>query len=204
MIFGLWTALVMTYDVQPIGPGGSAVGLATVNQFLFQRFGVQTVWKYVTDGLEILAILIACGFAAEGLRQLICLKRIRKVDAELRWMGVVYLLMLGFDLLFEQLAVNGRPILVEGELEASYPSSHTLLVVCVVSTAAMALRRRYPQQSIGLYAKYVACGLGILMAMGRILSGLHWFSDVVGGLFLAAALAALYRAGTTRADDLPL
>lgn len=95
-------------------------------------------------------------------------------------------------LLFEALAVNHRPVLIDGNLEASYPSSTTVLVLSVIPTAMMQLRQRIRS---GPVRRAVLIALGIFsafMVIGRALSGVHWMSDIVGGLLLSAGLVALY------------
>ncbi|MBQ6129654.1 MAG: hypothetical protein IJI51_08345 [Lachnospiraceae bacterium] len=45
-------------------------------------------------------------------------------------------------MLFEMVPINYRPVLIEGRLEASYPSSTTLLVLSVMPTLKFQADRR--------------------------------------------------------------
>ncbi len=137
--FGLLTTLVLLVDVRPVGPGGSAVGLASLNLFVLQCLGGSPFWYRLTEALGLTAILCAAGFALLGLLQLLQRRSFRQVDRRLRYMGGFYALVLAVYLLFEALPVSFRPILVNGKLEASYPSSHTVLVLCVMGTALLYL-----------------------------------------------------------------
>lgn len=139
LLFGLLTTLVLLVDLRPVGPGGSAVGLASLNLFVLQCLGGSPFWYRLTEALGLAAILCAAGFALLGLLQLLQRRSLRQVDRRLRYMGGFYALVLAVYLLFEALPVSFRPILVNGKLEASYPSSHTVLVLCVMGTALLYL-----------------------------------------------------------------
>lgn len=98
-------------------------------------------------------------------------------------------------LFFEQVVINYRPVLLGEELEASYPSSHTILVVCIMDTAAMQICRLFSdKKKLYLGMKCVSILLIVVTVIGRLLSGVHWFTDIVGGLLLSGALIVLYRA----------
>ena len=192
--FGLWTLAVCLIDVQPIGPDGSAVGFAALNGFLHRLTGVHW-WLYtLTDWLGLIPLAVAALFGLLGLCQLIRRKSIRKVDGSILVLGGFYVAVIAVFLLFEKCVVNYRPVLIEGILEASYPSSTTLLTMCVMPTAALQLRSRI--QNPGLRTVLIAAIwlFTALMVLGRLISGAHWFTDIVGGALLSAGLVTLYRA----------
>ena len=192
--FGVWTALLCVADVQAIGPGESAVGLASLNRFFHKMMGVHMDLYVITDWLGLVPVAIGLGFAGLGLAQWIQRKKIKKVDADLLWLGGMYLMMLICYLFFNEWVVNYRPVLIEGFLEASYPSSTTLLVLCVMPTAYMQLQARMKS---GAFKKMIAAAIWAftaLMVIGRLVSGVHWLSDIVGGALFGAGLVALYAA----------
>jgi undecaprenyl-diphosphatase len=99
-------------------------------------------------------------------------------------------------LFFEIFVINYRPVLIEGILEASYPSSTTLLAMCVMPTAAIQLNRRI--KSIK-FRKAAVCSINIFtvfMVLARLISGVHWLTDIIGGIFLSMGLVLIYYAVT--------
>jgi undecaprenyl-diphosphatase len=98
--------------------------------------------------------------------------------------------------------VNFRPVLIEGYLEASYPSSTTLLVLCVMPTAMMQFSFRIKNPIIKCGAQGSVGTFTIFMVLGRLISGVHWFSDIIGGIFLSAGLILMYYAFITSKTDL--
>lgn len=190
LAFVLWTVLVCLVDVCPIGPGGSCVGFAAVNGFVHDLTGVHWMLYTLTDWLSLIPLMIAAGFALLGLKQWVQRGRIRKVDPEILLLGGFYLTVMGLYAFFELFTVNYRPVLINGFLEASYPSSTTMLVVCVMQTAAMQVKTRNRMLKKAITGGIT--GFTIFMVMGRLLSGVHWFTDIVGGVLLGRGLVMLY------------
>ena len=190
--FILWTAAVGHVDVQPIGPLGSSVGFATLNRFFHNRTGLRMTLYTITDWLSLVPIGFAVGFAGLGLFQWIRRKQLRHVDRSLLILGCFYVVVMGIYILFEQLAVNYRPVLLNGALEVSYPSSTTLLVLCLMPTAVLQLRVRMRN---GLFRQVLVVSMTAFtafMLFGRLLSGVHWLTDIIGGVLLSVGLIMLY------------
>ena len=140
--FILWSVLLCLVDRQPIGPRGSVVGFATLNAIFHRIIGVNMVLYTVTDWLGLVPICVAFGFGVLGLIQWIKRKNFFKVDRDILLLGGFYIVVIAVYVLFEYVVVNRRPVLIDGYLEASYPSSTTMLVMCVMPTAIMQLRSR--------------------------------------------------------------
>ena len=192
--FALWTAIVRFVDVGAIGPRGSEVGLASLNGFFHRLIGSDMILYDITDWLGLVPIAIAFGFAVFGLLQWIKRKSILKVDKSIIALGVFYIAVFGAYVLFEFLTVNYRPVLINGYLEASYPSSTTLLVLCVIPTALMQLNARIRNKAARLTVLAIGIAFVLFMVIGRVLSGVHWITDIVGGILLSGGLVFAYAA----------
>ena len=195
--FLIFTALVRCVDVQAIGPNGSRVGFAAVNGWFHALTGVHWTLYYLTDWLEFISLGIAFCFGVVGLTQLIRRRSLWKVDASILILGGFYLLVIAAYLFFEMHAVNYRPVLIDGFLEASYPSSTTLLVLCVLPTTMMQLRDRMPRSTSWTLVLWLLGAFTVFMVLARLMSGVHWLTDILGGILLSAALVLLYRAAVS-------
>lgn len=199
--FAVWTLLVMTVDVSSIGPNGSSVGLSSINGTFHNFTGVNLTLYEFTDWLSIIPICIATGFAVLGLIQWIQRKNLFRVDYSLFILGGFYVAVFATYFLFELLTINYRPILIEGILEASYPSSTTMLVLCIMPTAAMQLKGRICNSILRIFAISLIIIFTVFMVTGRIISGVHWITDIIGGMFISTAWVSLYYAISGLKDD---
>ncbi len=192
ILFILYTISIMFIDVKPIGPKGSLVGFATINRSIHNLFGVNMKLYNITEWLSLIPLFIAIGFAVLGLIQLIKQKRVMRIDSSILLLGGFYLLVISAYLIFEFNVVNYRPILMNGVLEASYPSSTTLLVMCIIPTAMMQFNRLIKCKTTR-FAINALCGIfATFMVLCRLISGVHWVTDIFGGILLSAALVLLY------------
>ncbi len=188
----LWTVAIQFIDVQAIGPQESSVGFATINQFVHNLTGVHMSLYTITDWLGLVPLMFVMGFGTLGLIQWIKRKHILKVDYNILILGGFYIVVMAVYVLFEMLVVNYSPVLIGGILEASYPSSTTMLVMCVMPTAIMQFNARIKN---GILKRWVSSAITVFIAfmvIGRLVSGVHWFTDIVGGALLSAGLVMLY------------
>ena len=190
--FVLWTIAVLFIDIKSVGPNGSSVGFSTINMFVKRVVGVHMALYIITDWLGIVPVAVAFCFAVLGVVELIKRRSLLKVDRNILALGVFYIIVIAVYLLFEKVVVNYRPVLVDGYLEASYPSSTTLLALCVMPTAALQLWARVKNKTL---RKVLVIGIAVFtafMVIGRLVSGVHWFSDIIGGVLFSAGLDLLY------------
>ena len=190
--FLLWTAAVCTVDLQSIGPLGSIVGLATLNRWFHRLTGVHMFLYTLTDWLSLIPLGVMVGFALMGLVQWIGRRSLKKVDRSLFVLGGFYLAVMGVYGFFECVVVNYRPVLIDGVLEASYPSSTTMLVMCVVPTAVMQLNDRIENKMLRKWLSGAMIVFTVFMVTARLISGVHWLSDIIGGGLISAALVMTY------------
>lgn len=189
----VFTILVKVFDQAPIGPNGSVVGFSHVNQIFAQVIGENQVFYKITEVLGILALGLVLGYALLGLGQLIKRKKIAKVDKEIIILGIFYILVLGIYIFFEKCIINYRPILIDGILEASYPSSHTMLSIFVCGSAIILNKKLFKDKKWLKVVNEFNYLLLFSVLGGRILSGAHWITDILGGVLFAGALLVSYK-----------
>lgn len=192
LMFIVWTIAIQYVDVQEVGPQGSSVGFATFNDYFHDLTGVHMMIYTITDWLGFIPLFIVFGFGILGLVQLIKRKSLLKVDYDILVLGGFYIIVLAAYVLFEIFAINYRPVLIDGYLEASYPSSTTLLVMCVMPTAIMQFNERIKNSRIRNTLNICIPAFIAFMVTGRLLSGVHWFTDIIGGALLSGSLVMLY------------
>lgn len=187
----LFTILVQVVDVQAIGPNESLVGFATINQVVFDTLKTNDTLYHLTEWVGILPIFIALLYALVGFGELIKTKDLRKVDKNLLSLAVFYIVVIGVYVLFEIYEVNYRPILMDGVLEASYPSSHTMMAICICGSSLFISKRIFKAQ----FAKglnLLSILVMIFLVVGRLVSGAHWFTDILGGILISGALLMIF------------
>ena len=192
LTFLIWTMAVCKVDVQAIGPEGSVVGFATVNGFFHGITGTNMLLYTITDWLGLVPVGICVIFGVFGFAQMIRRKSILKVDADILALGIFYIVVIAFYILFEVIAINYRPVLIDGFLEASYPSSTTLLTLCVMPTAILQIRQRMKHSVWRNIICAVAWAFTFFMVIGRLVSGVHWLTDIIGSVLLCVGLVMLY------------
>ena len=192
VVFLLFTIAVCTVNVAAIGPEGSSVGFSGLNGAIAKMFPYRALFYKLTNYLGYFAILICLFFAAMGVLQLIQTRSIKKVDHKIIMLGIFYVVVIVFYVMFTKVVVNYRPVLEDGALESSYPSSHTMLAVCVFISTIIQLSYGKGSKSFKRISKEVLIVLTAVMVLGRIVSGVHWFTDIIGGILLSAALLMMY------------
>lgn len=187
----IFTILVKTIDVKPVGINETNIGFQTINKKVFEFIGVNNTWYTITEILGIISILIAGIYALIGLIQFIKRKNILKVDREIFILAGLYISVIIIYIFFEKVIINYRPILIDGQIEASYPSSHTLLSICICQSAIIINKKLFNNNTI----KYINILLTILIiftVLGRLLSGYHWLTDIIGGILISQALISTF------------
>lgn len=192
--FAVWTFLIQEVDVQPIGPNGSSVGFAALNGWFHQLTGVHWMLYTLTDWLGLVPICVCLIFAGVGFVQLVHRKSLLKVDLDIILLGVYYVLVIFGYLLFEMVPINCRPVLIEGFLEASYPSSTTLLVLSVMPTLYFQAQRRLTSNALRQTILIFSVLFSAFMVIGRLVSGVHWLTDIMGAVLLSSGIFLIYKA----------
>ena len=183
----VFTILVKVVDVKQVGVNETSIGFATLNQFVFKATGVNMIWYHITDWLGLVPIFMAMAYALVGLIQLIKRKSLFKVDKEIIILGLFYIVVISIYIFFEKVIVNYRPILMNGFLEASYPSSHTMMTICICGSAIIVNKKLF-NNKITRVVNILSLIVILTIVIGRLLSGVHWFTDIIGGVLISIAL----------------
>ena len=198
--FVLWTYLIMSVDVRNVGQRSTAVGFATFNTWFHQLTGVH-MWLYaVTDWLGLVPIAVCICFGILGFIQLVRRRSLLKVDPDIVLLGVYYMIVIGAYLIFEMIPINYRPIPINGYMEASYPSSTTLLVLSVMPTLVFQMNRRCKNAALRKTAVAFAMLFSAFMVIGRLIAGVHWATDIIGSILLSSGLFMMYCAAVLYTD----
>ena len=197
-----FTILVKVVDVKQVGVNNTEIGFATINQFVFNSIGVNMIWYHITDWLGLVPVLLAIAYALIGLIQLIKIRSIFKVDKEIIILGLFYIVVIALYLFFEKVVVNYRPILMDGFLEASYPSSHTLMTICLCGSSIL-INRKIFNNKLTKIINIMSFVIIVITITGRLVSGVHWFTDILGGILISSALLMTFNSAINliKGDD---
>lgn len=191
--FALWTVCIQKVDVAPVGQNGTNIGFATLNCWFHSLTGVHMAIYTITDWLGLVPIGICMLFGVVGLAQLVRRRNICKVDLDLILLGIYYVIVIFGYAIFEMIPINYRPILINGIMEASYPSSTTLLVLSVMPTLSFQAQRRMKNHSIRNLIHLFSISFSLFMVIGRTVAGVHWLTDIVGSIILSMGLYLIYQ-----------
>ena len=200
LAFLLWTALIRCIDVQAAGPNGTTVGFAAFNLWFHHLTGVHMTVYVITDWLGLAPIGICLCFGVIGVIQAVKRRSLLRVDPDIILLGLYYILVILAYLVFEMIPINYRPIRINGALEASYPSSTTLLVLSVMPTLKLQIDRRMDKSLVRNVTGVFVIAFSAFMVIGRLIAGVHWATDILGAVFLSAGLFLLYRYAVDLAD----
>ena len=199
-VFVFWTILILTVDVQPVGVNGTVVGFATLNCSFHNMTGVNMTIYHITDWLGLVPLFCCMIYGAVGFVQLLQRKSLLKVDIDILLLGVYYVIVIFGYLIFEMIPINYRPILIDGRMEVSYPSSTTLLVSSVMPTVIFQIDRRIKNRVVRRIITPSTILFSLFMLIGRTIAGVHWLTDIIGSIFLSAGLFMIYYANILQLD----
>lgn len=192
ILFGILTWALVNIDVQAIGPESSTIGLASINKIVDDWIGTSEFWYKTTEVFGYLGILTAVGFALTGFAQLISRKSLFKIDSSIIILGVFYILIIALYILFEKVIINYRPVIIHGELAASFPSTHTMMILSIMGMGIIQFRRMIGDRVKLKIVNTLSIIIILVTIVGRMLSGVHWFTDILGGILISLALVFLF------------
>ena len=190
----LATILVAVVDVQPVGVEGTKLGFATINTDFFARHGQNETFYKLSKYAGYICFATAAGFAVFFLIQLIQRKSLSKVDRNLSVLIMLYILTASLYLLFDKvLIINYRPVIRDKGLESSFPSTHVMIAWVVMVSAVDQWNIYIKNENLKIAA--IACSLLVMLVVivARMFSGVHWLTDILGGILIGDMLIAWYR-----------
>ncbi|MFA6784523.1 MAG: phosphatase PAP2 family protein [Sphaerochaeta sp.] len=189
LFLGLIGAL-LSVDVQYVGAGGTSLGLARMNTWLLGVLGTHVWWYELSEWLGVLSLLVVGGFGILALAQMIQRRSLKKIDSSLYVLFLFYVLLAFLYGFFEMFVINYRPFV----LEPSFPSSHILLVVFVMGSTCVLLPHMMSSGRKTLLLQGLCLLVAVSTIVGRLLSGVHWSTDILGAVILAASLVLFFAA----------
>lgn len=190
----IYTLLIMFVDKKPIGPEGTSVGFAAVNGFFHNMLPYNHTFYIISYALLFIGFAAVFVFAVVGIMQLVKRKSLLKVDRYLLGLGVLYIAVLILYVAFEKIPINYRPMIVPGEteLETSYPSSHTFAFCSICLSAVYVFKYMISDVKMRRILSICSFALMVVGVLSRFLSGVHWFTDIVGGILFSVTMVSLY------------
>ncbi|MBP9995928.1 MAG: phosphatase PAP2 family protein [Lachnospiraceae bacterium] len=195
------TICIAVVDVQPIGPQGTYVGIAKVNGLIASLCPYNEMWYKISKPFLYIALLTLPAAALVGLIQLIQRKSLKKIDVRL-WISYVYIICLGIIyIVFDKVIVlNYRPVELNG-LEPSFPSTHAFLVVSLLLGTAVVLRGYIKNDNVAKAVILIAVALSCFTVIARTLSGVHWVTDLIGGVLYALTVVSFLKYALCRFES---
>lgn len=181
-------------NVDKVGPNKVEVGYSSINEKVFNKLGKNDKYDKISDYLLYEAMATVGIFGVIGLYQLIRRKSLLKIDGDIWMLAWYYVLVVAVYVGFDKLSINLRPILTEKGAEPSFPSSHTLITFCFLGVTMIQASDRVRKKALRWFINIVCIGSMLAMPILRLLAGMHWFSDVVGGIIIGHVFVLAYKA----------
>ena len=196
VLFLLLISLLKTVDVGVNPETNTEIGLYSLNKAVFNALGKNLVWKSITGVLGYVAFAVACAFVGLGVYQLVKGKSFKAVDKNIYALGVVYVCLAVLYVFFEKVVINYRPVILDAEkgAEASFPSSHTMLAVTIILSGLIEFNELVKNKTVKTAVFAVSVIYVVILVVGRLISGVHWFTDILGGVLISLCLVCAYGA----------
>ncbi|MCQ2382504.1 MAG: phosphatase PAP2 family protein [Clostridia bacterium] len=179
--FVIFTLLVAFVDVDQ-------VGLSKINHFFWQHCGKHEIWERITDYLGYVLILVLVGILAWQIWQWIMCKKLARIDWNLLMFDVIMVCLAVVYVFFEVVVINYRPA---GD-KASYPSSHAMLFATVLPLLIYQVWHYLQNKPWRIVLTVALSSIQVIGLVGRLLAGVHWFTDILGGVIISCCLDCFY------------
>lgn len=184
-IIFILTILVKTVDIYYNVITKSNIGLYSLNKLFLNNNEFQFL-KIISEIIFIICLLIIVIIGAMLIINYIKTKAINKKQKNfLIYLFILFIIWVLFD---KVLIINYRPIVVDGKIEGSYPSTHIMVITYTLLSLSYLLENKVNQKM-----KYILSIIFILITFsGRVLSLMHWFTDGLCGLLVGLTFYLLF------------
>lgn len=199
LFMGLYIVLlVMLYsvDVTFEGVNGSRIGLSGINIPIRDAIGTNMIFYNISKYVGALGIALVGVLAVWFLVRIIREKSLKALTRKEYELGVLYLLTCVLYVVFSKIVINYRPIIKWDEEgpESSFPSTHAMIAVVIFGSFCCIAGNYIKNEKLCKLIRILCVILAVLVIVGRMLSGVHWFTDIVGGVLVALSLVFAYLA----------
>lgn len=191
-LFLIFAICVWKIDRAPIGPNDSIVGFSKLNKWFSDLVGCKMTLYTITDLVSILPIATALIYATIGIVQWIKRKSIKNVDDDILVLGAFYVVLFIIYFMFNYIVINYRPVLINGKLEPSFPSSTTLLSITFMMLSIYESNRLLKSKTTKTVVNIISIVIMAFLVIGRVISGVHWLSDIIASILLSVAILFMY------------
>ena len=196
----IYTVLVKFIDVKAIGPSGTKVGFATMNDWFRDLIGYNDMFYKISKYAGVIPFVFCAYYGLMGLIELIKNKSLKKVNYRYYILACFYVIFVALYFFFEKVVINYRPVVLKGVLEASYPSTHTLLAICLCGSSLIVSKLLIKNKTLRMLADIAAWILMLTIVTTRVASGVHWLSDIFGGIIISLAYLSFFKLSLLRME----
>ena len=181
--------LLKVANVKLTGTYNTSIGLGSINLKLRDLIGTSKAFDIISTIILVIAFLIVAAEIALAIYELVKRKDIEKLDNEIWALSVTYAALAFIFAVFNYaLIINVRPVVIDGKLESSYPSTHVLVSLTVFLTGITMTSYLVKDKKLKLGIDIALIALSVLVVITRMLSGKHWFTDIIGGILASGFL----------------
>ena len=169
--------------------GDKNIGLSKINLAIYNSLGTNKIMDIISTIILAMAGALALFFVVIGIIEVVKRKKLEMLDNSIKALALVYVITGWIYLIFDYiLVINYRPTTECISSSPSFPSTHTMLILMIFLTGITVLEGLIKNKKL-LYFVEIGFGLlGILAIVTRMLSGKHWFTDIIAGILFAIML----------------
>ena len=189
---------VKTVEVKPIdgvtqnGVLTTDIGFSSLNQSVADKISFNNTFYKISKYAGYLALVFVAFYGFTGLIELMQKKSLKGVNKALYMLAAFYVCVAIVYVLFEVVVINNRPVDMGEGLEASFPSSHTMLALCVCGSSLIASKYIIKKDNFRKCLNLISWVVMLLVVCTRTLSGVHWITDIFGGILISVFMLNVF------------